>query len=403
MSCYTIHCAGFDLPQRKAISAILDLAESALTDEWRIIDNADTHTVMINLDADNGQQLYTEQQNCKPYQIILVSENEQALSNEHWFLLKKPNAPPSLRSITLLFNQISIRLAEAAANIITADTGPDTETSPAIALEQKQTLNADEEVGTTNNEEPDFENSRTEGEVIDVEFVPDESFSNTEAELATPDPANNAKNIKLHARNFLFGIVLQAAKDKSCRIVQLNRYPPIYLAPEDNVYYFAGSNEEMLSYCTTAQRIIKSKSISKTKLSNLIDAELKTSARSLTVLSIYALIQASQGRLLEGHNAERPVRLTAMPDVKEIPLLGLYNDIAAFMSNRESDLFDVSEALQIPLAKVFEFYNACFILGYIDLPTIETESEAVGAKSVEVQNKKSLKRFFSAFFQNKGG
>jgi hypothetical protein len=115
MSFYTIQCIGFDSRQQDAISAILNLAESVLTDKWSIRDSADADAMMINLDAANSGQLCAEQrQRRKPYRIILVADNERAASPDNWFLVKKHNAPPSLREISQLLNQVSICLEEEA-------------------------------------------------------------------------------------------------------------------------------------------------------------------------------------------------------------------------------------------------------------------------------------------------
>lgn len=403
MSHYTIQCAGFDQPQQDAMSAVLDLAESALTDQWRILDSEDTSTVMINLDADNGQQICADQlQKRQPYQIILITEDQQALSNDHWFLLKKPDATPSLRSITQLLNQVSVRLAEEAEKTITAGTVPEADTSLTIQPDLPLNTVADLQTELADIDEPDLDKDFLPSENNAIDNWPEhyELINESETEFAWPASANNAKNIKLNSRNFLYGLLLQAEKDKSCRIVQLNRLPPIYIEPEINAYYFAGTSEEMFAYCTIQRRLLKSKIISKSKLSKLMGVEINSSSRSLTELTIYAVIQASQGRLLDGHSAERPVTLAALPNANEIPLLGQYSEIAKFMRNWEGDLYGVSEALQIPLAKVFEFYNACFVLGYITLPVNATDSEAISVKTAEVQSKRGLGRFFSTFFQN---
>lgn len=398
MSHYTIQCAGFDQPQQDAMSAVLDLAESALTDQWRILDSEDTSTVMINLDADNGQQICADQlQKRQPYQIILITEDQQALSNDHWFLLKKPDATPSLRSITQLLNQVSVRLAEEAEKTISAGAEASSTIQPDLPLNAV----ADLQSVLTDINEPDLDKDSLPKKNYTIDNWPElyELINESDTEFALPASANNAKNIKLNTRNFLYGLLLQAEKDKSCRIVQLNRLPPLYIEPEINAYYFAGTSEEMLAYCTVQRRLLKSKIISKSKLFKLMGVEINPSARSLTELTIYAVIQASQGRLLDGHSAERPITLVASPNAKEIPLLGQYREIAEFMRNWEGDLYGVSEALQIPLAKVFEFYNACFVLGYITLPAHTTDSEAVSVKTVEVKSKRGLGRFFSTFFQ----
>ncbi|MCX7097277.1 MAG: hypothetical protein NTV43_05150 [Methylococcales bacterium] len=88
----------------------------------------------------------------------------------------------------------------------------------------------------------------------------------------------------------------------------------------------------------------------------------------LTELLWYVAIHSSNGQLLQGHHAETPVRLLASPD-----FLRLYHRecdlvVAAFMLKQSAPLTLVAEKTGVPLAQVYDFYNACVML---DLVVVE--------------------------------
>lgn len=360
MTQYTIKYAGFDQQQRDSISAILDLADSALTSTWLVTENSDSDVAMINLDTEDGQHIFTTQQQNRPaYRIILVAENPEAEIDNYWFLAKKPYAPPSLKELTKLFNEVSVALAGAAEAALT---------------------------------ETKIEPEATEN---DGENTPPGKTPEVDSETVNPEPSKNTVPLTrpLYARNYFFGILLQTKKDNDCRVIKLNKLPTLYISPTENSYYFSGSASDLLSYCTTAPQYLKETITTKVKLSKMLKSEQLAEAQSLDALIAFAVIEASQGRLLEGHSAEHPIKLTRLPDTSKIPLLATYKNIAEFIHNQSCNLFQVAEALQTPLSSIFEFYNACYLLGY--LTTVNPEK--ADALPNEPQKSGKLGAFLKAF------
>ncbi|MCK5664353.1 MAG: hypothetical protein KAI17_12765, partial [Thiotrichaceae bacterium] len=89
---YTIHCAGFDQAQQGSIAAILDLADSALSDSWNITESTESDIVMINMQDEKDPKLVSEYDSLAEYRIILVAENSQESFQNYWFLEKKEHA-----------------------------------------------------------------------------------------------------------------------------------------------------------------------------------------------------------------------------------------------------------------------------------------------------------------------
>lgn len=107
---YTIKYAGFEIQQQEAISAILDLADSALNNTWLIIETEDCDVLLINLDSESGQAVFIAEKGNRPaYRFILATEIPPDNDLEqYWFLTKKPYAPPSLKELTKLLNEVAV-------------------------------------------------------------------------------------------------------------------------------------------------------------------------------------------------------------------------------------------------------------------------------------------------------
>jgi hypothetical protein len=73
----------------------------------------------------------------------------------------------------------------------------------------------------------------------------------------------------------------------------------------------------------------------------------------------------SQGRLLQGSSADKPVRLKRWRDLNLSDSQELIK-LAAFMQSNAADLPTVSEKTGVPIPLVNDFYNACEIVGLIE-------------------------------------
>lgn len=353
MSSYTISCLGFDAPQQDSIAAILALASSALNDTWHFADTLESDMVFINMDADNGTRNLSERRMLLPdYRIILVAPQCDDNMKGFWFLNKKPGAPPSLKATVNLLNQVAVCLSQAQENA--AD----------IAA-----LDIQENEGSIANSN-------------DVQQI-----------LNLPKAAR-----KLLPKNYLFGTILQAESDNNCRIIKLKQLPPLYLSPKENTYYFSGTESELLYFHTASPKLFRIQSSVKLELKKAEKNIALLTKKPLSVLKANSILYASQGRLLEEHSPEWEVKLIRLPNYEEMPVLEKYKDIADYMSEQETNLYSVAEALNMPLADVFDFYNVCYLFGHIKAH--RKESGARDAKNViEVKNDKTLGHFLKFFFK----
>jgi hypothetical protein len=136
ISLYTISCIGFDDQEQESISAILDLGHRALNCSWKLIDDRKSNVKIINLDNEAGSKIFSEKNNLSSCLVIWVATEEK--SDFHWFLRKKKGAPPSLKELTQLLNEIELTLNESTAEAIdlVKITEPE-ETIQPVMLEEK--------------------------------------------------------------------------------------------------------------------------------------------------------------------------------------------------------------------------------------------------------------------------
>lgn len=391
MTRYTYQYLSFNSQQQDSIEAILALAESALSCAWHVVEHGDSDVLLVNLDTEQGAQDYqTIQQSHPAYRIIAVAENPLDTPSAAWFLTKKPSAPPSLKELATLLNEVALVLAEAA---LAPQANPSEEPITPQAQPDLPPITAtDADAGTTTTEANALLASADN--VDDQQPPPAASFSTSTAALAQ-EPASTATVTELQpslpvaAAHYLFGILLLAKQDGGRRIIKLNAAPALYLAPTDNSYYFAGSEAELHRYCTAPRQELTETQITKAKFKKII-ATNPMPAQGYESLLVYAILKASAGRLLAGHQAELSYKLKHLPDTDKEPLLAPYQHLAQALYKQPTSLYDLAEQLPTPMAKVFDFYNVCQVLGYLELTT--------AANPVSEPKQSVLGHFLKAFF-----
>ncbi|NOS89227.1 MAG: hypothetical protein HOP34_11950 [Methylococcaceae bacterium] len=357
MTRHTLHYLGFEAPQQEAIAAILDLAESALTSEWRSVDNQDCDVLIINVDSEDGAHQYQAALRSRPlYQLVAVTEEPSKISPNAWILTKKPHAPPSLKELATLFNEVAIVLAEAAQNA--------------------PSLNIDEPTPTASVDAPNMTDTRapTTAEEDAAIVEPEETAIATanladmiEEPLATPvtAPTLAETHRPLTPQQYLFGLLLRSKQDQNRRLIKLSTAPALYVSAADNSYYFDGSQAELLGYMLAQPQDWTETIITKAKFNKIVKNQ-QLSAHPLDALLVEAILKAAGGRLLEGHQPEQKIQIKPLP-----PLPGLepYQTIAHLLAQHPMSLYEAAETLHLPLAHVFDFYNVCTLLGHIDTVT----------------------------------
>lgn len=370
MAKYTIYCLGFDSQQTASIEAILYLAASALTSSWQIIDSKNADIVLVNINNGEKYQFDVELNEYPDFRIIWVGKEKPSQFEENWFLAKKDQAPPSLQEFTHLLNQVEVCLQEAAK-----------ENQP---IKEKTSGQLSEVI------------SENEAEKVSYDQSIENNAQNSVFDISTSLTSRaNKTERKLSRKNYFFGVLLQAKNDGLHRIIKFNKLPVLYVDPKTDSYFFTGTDEELVMYCTASVKSISNKTISKTKFEKIVNKELNALVpKDFDVLITLSILLASQGRLLEGQSAETFFRLHQYPDLKKLYLLEKYKSIADAMYQDESDLFTLSEKLQVPLSDVFDFFNVCYLF---DLISVGNQKASNSGKQQE--NKGALSHFLKSFFK----
>ena len=361
MPTFTIHCVGFDSQESTSFSAILDLAHSALNSLWQVSDEIDSDALIINLDAFEGRRMMSSDHNLPDYRVILVSEKHEEKINGHWFLRKKKNSPPSLKDLTHLLNQIEfcLNISDESAQLHNIE------------------IDENNEIITT----------KVERRIAQKETRPPTITENKEHTLIVNKQISPEKLI---AENYLFGLLLVAKTDKKCRVITSDGNPTLYISPKKNSYYFSGTEVELIQLCTTAQQKLQNETLPSAKLNKIIKSKNDLKAhRGLDALIGYAIFYASQGRLLEGHSAEQAIKLLKKPDVNKIPILREYQAVSESLQKQNRSLLSLVEQLQVKIPYIFDYYNICYLLGFLECTSIEPKNN----------HPKKPSSFFNSFFK----
>lgn len=107
-------------------------------------------------------------------------------------------------------------------------------------------------------------------------------------------------------------------------------------------------------------------------------------ARPLNNLIWYVAFRLSKGRLLRGHSNQDSFYLTRWPDLG-VEGCGQYVKLAAFMRNNSVCLTTVADKTAIPLNEVYNFYNACYLVGIVE----KTDKSELYTKGLD-ENKQQL-------------
>jgi hypothetical protein len=178
------------------------------------------------------------------------------------------------------------------------------------------------------------------------------------------------------------GLIQKAVADGVVRRCLLPGSPEVYLIPAENAYYTeAPSVQALEALCLAAPFDLTVEALPDWQPNSGKEqvqvgrmwmrkqaptAPASMAARPLPELLWYAAVSASQGQLIQGCHADCPVRLKRWPDFSVLYHRESFLALAACMAEETADLGTVAENTGVPLAEVFDFFNACSVLGLIE-------------------------------------
>lgn len=183
------------------------------------------------------------------------------------------------------------------------------------------------------------------------------------------------------------GLVQKAITDGITRHCAHPSGSEIYIVPAEHIFYSPSPDIQTLqALCLAAPFDLNVNSVPDWHYGSGGDQEVQAGrlhrkistgrpeliAKPLSELLWYATLCASDGRLLQGCQANTPVHLMSSPDFSRLFQREHDPVITAFMLKASVDLMTVSIETGVSLAQVFDFYNACAMIGLIEQDDVFT-------------------------------
>ena len=178
------------------------------------------------------------------------------------------------------------------------------------------------------------------------------------------------------------GLLKKAISDGIARRCSMTDGPQIVISPRQMTYYSASiSPAELRALCLAQPFDLQIEALPnwspeggqetiqvgrmrmRTQSANALAG---LASKPLGELLWLAAVSASNGRLLQGCRADEPVRLKQWPDLALLKHHGGYLQLAQFMQANSADLLTVAKRTGVPLSDVYEFHNACAMLGLVE-------------------------------------
>jgi hypothetical protein len=302
---------GFNESQKETFSAILSLAERRLQHIWDVVDISRADFFLLSIEKSQSEAFIVEKK--LPRQRCIFCARQRLAEYDDDVLFFPSGQVPQLSSVVAVLNQVANTASCAQILTDSHSIPPITEPPKTIVL----------------NNDDDF-------------FNPERGF---------------------------FKHLLQ---NKTDRQVYHFNYPTssydLYVDPVEKVYYSKASLKKLDS-CLLTEDVIVINDISQAEwIREVVDAALAT--RPLSNLIWYIAFRLSNGRLLRGHSNQDCVYLTRWPDLG-VEGCGQYVKLAAFMRNNAVCLTAVADKTSTPLPAVYNFYNACYLVGLVEKSVTE--------------------------------
>lgn len=302
---------GFNDSQKETFSAILSLAERRLQHIWDVVDVSRADFFLLSIEKSHSEAFIVEKK--LPRERCIFCTRQRLAEYDDDVLFFPSGQVPQLSSVVKVLNQVVNAESLTEIPVSSHSIAPITELSKTIVL---------------NN---------------------DDNFFNPESGFFKHLLQNKTKRQIYHFNSLA------------------NNYD-LYVDPVEKVYYCEASLKRLDS-CLLTEDVIVINDVSQAEwIREVVDAALAT--RPLSNLIWYIAFRLSNGRLLYGHSNQDCVYLTRWPDLG-VEGCGQYVKLAAFMRNNAVCLTTVADKTSTPLSAVYNFYNACYLIGLVEKSVTE--------------------------------
>jgi hypothetical protein len=379
---------GFKVSDTEKFSAILDLAEFGLKPAWQIVDTstADFYLLTEKPKTNNYRGLPREQ--CFFY-------GTDASNNADKTLYVDTDKTPRLHALIQLLNRLATQVAPPVtppaknnqANTSTNLNQPATTQAPKAT--PKTTPKVAQTPSSKDSQPPKLAITPT-SYTLTTQTKANETLNQMITQVLQPEPnalaAKNSqqpkptnatprnenpstqtlpiqeKRLALNPKYGLLKPLLEATSPFVFTLQTQPDYSPIYINPEQNVFYCASPLELLTPYFTRDNGVLAT-SLSVEEL-NITLKKHTLSPYPLRNLIWYTAFKCSRGKLIQGLSTEDIILLTHLPYVG--PDSRSYINLAASLKKKAATLEDATKETGVTLELAIDFYNACHLAGLIE-------------------------------------
>lgn len=291
--------------------AILTLAGSVLTHDWRVVESDPADVVLISFDAAEPCSAWDEYAKKYPIDRLIAYTDEGPVKGAKWHIQRAPESMPRLSEVVRVLNEAARYFSEADG------------AAPAAGPAEAQ------------------------------------------SRPLPPAPAGEGGD-RFHPDRHLAGLVQKAIDDGQCRACQMPGGALAYLFPKENaVYYTAAGPTALAALCRADIGSIDARVMPEEELREEIAARRAGKRRSLAEFLWFSILTGSNGRLLAGCEMDDPVHLTEWPGHARLSFYTMYHDIATQMAAGYARLAEIAERSGAPVQNAIDLHNACACQGLI--------------------------------------
>jgi len=181
------------------------------------------------------------------------------------------------------------------------------------------------------------------------------------------------------------GYLLDSSKE--IRAFKLNEHAEIslYVDIEQNCYYSNTGLEQLKPYFSAADNLL----IENLNMQQLqaIAAEQALKPQPLSHLLWFTAFTCSEGKVIKGYQKGDIVYLKRWPNIN-LPGCKQLIKLAAYMQSNAVDLDTVQVGTSIPIARIYDFYNACKVTGLI----VHSQTVDIHEKNIDIEQKQLFAR-----------
>ena len=162
----------------------------------------------------------------------------------------------------------------------------------------------------------------------------------------------------------MFDVLLEIKANRRRMVIKTEQLPSLHVDGENRSVATKGSMDDLMKFVQTAPDALKIKELSDP---TAFSSAQQPNISSLDTILWMAAIECSNGKLLPGHNTDRPVKLRAWPNFSRNNFRPDHLKLAAMLARNPLTLAELSQFSQIPYDDAVNFYNAAYSVDLIEV------------------------------------